>query len=148
MCNCTSEGSAVAPNPESFTAMSRFRVREHSSRLGMTSSCQSLLRLAGVLDGLESLEFDVVEFAVDLFDLADVDVLNDVAGLRIDRDRAARAFPLHPLHGFDKRIAVGLAAGLFQRLVDQVDAVIAAHGHEARAATEGLLVGSDEFLVH
>src|SRR4051812_21352310 len=59
----------------------------------------SLLRLAGVLHGLEGLEFDVVKFAVDLLDLADVDVLHDVAGFRIDRDRTARAFPLHPLHG-------------------------------------------------
>src|SRR3979490_2224151 len=98
----------------------------------------SLLRLAGVLDGFKSLELDVVEFAVDLLDLADVDVLHDVAGFRIDRDRAARAFPPHPLHGLDQRIAVGLAAGLFQGLVDQVNAVIAADGHEARARAEGL----------
>src|SRR5229473_5638576 len=73
----------------------------------------SLLRLAGVLDGFKSLELDVVEFAVDLLDLADVDVLHDVAGFRIDRDRAARALPLQPLHGLDQRIAIGLAAGLF-----------------------------------
>ena len=101
-----------------------------------------------ILDRLESREFDVVELAVDLLDLADVDVLHDVAGFRIDRDRAARAFPLHPLHGRDQRIAVGLAAGLLQRLVDQVDAVIAADRHEARTAVEGLLVGGDELLVH
>src|ERR1700676_2993261 len=92
----------------------------------------SLLRLAGVLDGFKSLELDVVEFAIDLLDLADVDVLHDVAGFRINRDRAARAFPLRPLHGLDQRIAVGLAAGFFQRLVDEVNAVIPAHGHEAR----------------
>src|ERR1035437_8000291 len=108
-----------------------WRVRGRTPRSPRRAT--SLLRLAGVLDGLEGLEFDVVELAVDLLDLADVDVLHDVAGLRIDRDRAARAFPLHPLHGFDERVAVGLAAGLFQRLIDQMDAVIAAHGHEARA---------------
>src|SRR6266852_28995 len=118
--------------------MSRFRVRWLRQRPGMTPKSASLLRLAGVLDGLEGLEFDIVEFAVDLLDLADVDVLHDVAGFRIDRDRAARAFPLHPLHGFDQRIAVGLAAGLLQRLVDQVNAVIAADRHEPRAVTEGL----------
>src|SRR5207247_4198620 len=103
----------------------------------------SLLRLAGVLDGLEGREFNVVELAVDLLDLADVDILHDVAGFRIDRDRPTRAFPLHPLHRFDQRIAVSLAAGLFQRLVDQADAVIAADRHEARALVEGLLVGGD-----
>src|SRR5260370_7443432 len=101
------------------------------TRLGMTYSVRgvtrrsprlstSLLRLAGVLDGLEGREFDVVEFAVDLLDLADVDVLHDVAGFRIDRDRAARAFPLHPLHGFDQRIPLGLPAVLLHPLLHHV----------------------------
>src|SRR4051795_3325083 len=98
----------------------------------MTRFRASLLRLAGVLYRLEGRELDVVEFAVDLLDLADVDVLDDVAGFGIDRDWAARAFPLHALHRLDQRIAVGIAAGLLQRLVDQPDAVIAAHRHEAR----------------
>src|SRR5947208_5654955 len=93
----------------------------------------SLLRLAGILHRLEGREFDVVEFAVDLLDLADIDVLYDVAGFGIDRDRAARAFPLHALHRRDQRIAIGLAASLLQRLVDQPDTVIAADRHEARA---------------
>src|SRR5580765_1763921 len=93
----------------------------------------SLLGLAGILHRLKSREFDVVEFSVDLLDLADVDVLHDVTGFRINRDRAARAFPLHALHRLDQRIAVSLAAGLLQRLVDQADAVIAADRHEARA---------------
>src|SRR6266850_4040114 len=115
-------------------------------RPGMTTS-PSLLGLAGILHRLEGREFYVVEFAVDLLDLADVDVLHDVAGFRIDRDRAARAFPLHALHRLDQRIAVGLAAGLLQRLVDQADAVIAADRHEARARAEGLLVGGNEFLI-
>src|SRR5438034_5056458 len=92
---------------------------------------KSLLGLAGILHRLEGREFDVVEFAVDLLDLADVDVLHDVAGFRIDRDRAARAFPLHALHGSDKGVAVRLAAALLQRFKDQVDAVIAAHRYEA-----------------
>src|SRR6266511_2968266 len=138
-------GSAIALNPESCATMSRFRVRA-DARPGMTAS-PSLLRLAGILHRLEGREFDVVEFAVDLLDLADVDVLHDVAGFRIDRDRAARAFPLHALHRPDQRIAVGLAAGLLQRLVDQANAVIAADRHEARARAEGLLVGGDEFLI-
>src|SRR5258705_6584523 len=123
-----------------------WRVRGGRSR--SPTVAPSLLRLAGVLDGLEGCEFDVVELAVDLLDLADVDVLHDVAGFRIDRDRAARAFPLHPLHGFDQRIAVGLATGLIEGLVDEMDAVIAADGHEAGTRAEGLLVGGDEILVH
>src|SRR3981081_4888186 len=70
-----------------------------------------------ILDGLEGRELDVVEFAVLLLDLADIDVLDDVAGVRIDRDRTARAFPFHPLHGGDQPIAVGLAPRLLQRFV-------------------------------
>src|SRR6187402_3107556 len=81
-----------------------------------------LLRLAGILDVLEGRELDVVQFAVDLLDLADIDVLHDVAGFRVDGDRTARALPGHTLHRRDQRNAVGLAAGLLQRLVDQVDA--------------------------
>src|SRR3979409_2729976 len=79
-----------------------------------------------ILDGLEGRELDVVELAVLLLDLADIDVLDDVAGVRIDRDRTARAFPFHPLHGGDQPIAVSLAAGLLQRLVGEQHAVIAA----------------------
>src|SRR3954452_19250733 len=63
-------------------------------RPGMTRFRASLLRLAGILHRLEGREFDVVELAVDLLDLADVDVLHDIAGLRVNRDRAARALPL------------------------------------------------------
>src|SRR3954466_16373552 len=87
----------------------------------------SLLGLAGVFYGPEGLELDIVKFAVDLLDLADVDVLHDVAGFRIDRDRAARACPLHTLHGANQRIAIRFSARLLQRLVDEVNAVIAAH---------------------
>src|SRR4051794_10277310 len=64
------------------------------------------LGLAEILDGLEGRELDVIELAVDLLDLPDVDVLHDVAGLGVDRDRAARALPLLALHGFDQLGAV------------------------------------------
>ena len=61
---------------------------------------------------------------------SDVDVLDDVAGLRIDRDRAARAFPFHPFHGADKPIAIGRAAGLPQRLIEDMHSVVAADREE------------------
>src|SRR5579871_2062361 len=104
--------------------------RVWDARPGMTRAA-SLLRLAEILDVREGLEFDVVKLAVDLLDLPDIDVLHDVAGFRINRDRTARALPLHALHGLDQLVAVGVAIGLLQRLVDQVDAVVAAHRHEA-----------------
>src|ERR1700737_1620964 len=86
----------------------------------------SLLGLARILDRLEGRELDVVELAIDLLDLADVDVLHDVAGIRIDRDRPARALPLHPLHRRDQLIAIGLAPRLLQPLIDQIVAAQAA----------------------
>src|ERR1700712_1460281 len=122
-------GAARVAEPGISATTSRPRLRR---RPGTTPKPASLLRLADILDGLEGLEFDVVKFAVDLLDLADIDVLHDVAGFRIDRDRAARAFPLHPLHGADQGIAIGLAARLLQRLIDEVNAVIAAHRHKTR----------------
>src|ERR1700722_10546994 len=83
-------------------------------------------RLGGILDVLDLVELDILQLVADLLDAADIHGLDDVAGFRIDRDRAARAFPGHALGRCDQRIAVGLAAGLLQRLVDQVRAVIAA----------------------
>src|SRR5215467_7939324 len=61
-----------------------------------------LLRLQRILDRLEGRELDGPELAAHLLDLAEVDVLHDVAGLRIDRDRPARALPLHALHRADQ----------------------------------------------
>src|SRR3954462_5982458 len=92
-------GAARSAEPGILSEQSaRSRVRANA-RPGMTRFRASLLRLAGILHRLEGREFDVVEFAVDLLDLADVDILHDVAGLGINRDRAARALPLHALHG-------------------------------------------------
>src|SRR6185312_9602824 len=94
------------------------------ARSGMTRFRASLLGLAEILDGLEDLELDIVELAVGLrpCDPADIDILDDVACLRIDRDRAARALPLLTLHGFHQLGAVGVAARLLQGFVDQVNA--------------------------
>src|ERR1700744_1214479 len=90
------------------------------------------LDLGRILHVRNGRELDIVELAVLLLDLADIDVLDDVAGVRIDRDRAARALPLHPLHGCEQLVAVGIATRLLQRFIDQVDAVISADRHEAR----------------
>src|SRR5712691_12929953 len=100
-----------------------------------------------VLDVLDLVDLDVEQPAADLLDAADVDRLDDVARFRIDRDRAARAFPLHALRGRDECLAVGLAAGLPQSLVDEVHAVPAADAEEVRVAPPGRVVGADEFRV-
>src|SRR5262249_49724787 len=57
-----------------------------------------LLLLQWVLDGFEGRKLDVVKLALDLLDLADVDVLDDLARVRINGDRPARAFPFYALH--------------------------------------------------
>src|SRR6476469_7017575 len=81
-----------------------------------------LLHLQRILDRIEGRELDVVELAADLLHLADVDVLDDVARLGIDRDRPARALPRGPLHGRDETVAVRLAAGLLERVVHELHA--------------------------
>ena len=52
-----------------------------------------------------------------------------------------------PFMASTSNVAVGLAARLLQRLIDQVDAIVAADRHETRARTEHLSVGRNESLV-
>src|SRR5712691_133763 len=102
-------------------------------------------RLERILDVLDLVELDVEELPADLLHPADIDGLNDVAGLRIDRDRPARALPLHPLGGADQRGSIGVAAGLLQRLVDEVHPVVATNRIDIRVAPSvGLVEGPDE----
>src|SRR2546430_5367045 len=100
-----------------------------------------------VLDVLDLVDLDVDEAPADLLDAADINGLDDVASLRIDGDRAARAFPFHALRGRDERLGVGLAAGLLQGFVDEVHAVPAADAEEVRVAPPGRVVGGDEFRI-
>src|SRR5438067_5721688 len=104
---------------------------------GTTRSSLPARALARIFHRLESRELDIVELAVLLLDTADVDVLHDVAGLRIDRDRAARALPRHALHRGDERVAFGRALGLCERRIDHVHAVIAADRDEVRPEAVG-----------
>src|SRR5262249_37063928 len=48
-----------------------------------------------VLHGLEVGKLYAIELAIHFFDFANVDIVDYVAGLRVDRHRAARAFPTH-----------------------------------------------------
>src|SRR5262245_32564919 len=52
-------------------------------------------RFDRILDVLDRVDLDVEQLAAGALHAPDVDVLDDVARLRIDRDRSARAFPLH-----------------------------------------------------
>jgi hypothetical protein len=113
------------------------------------SIAASVLRrcLRRVLDVGNRGDFHGDQMAVDLLDLANIDRLDDVTGLRIDRNRPARTFPVQAPGGVDERLAVGLAAGLLQRGVDQVHAVIAADREEVGIAVEIGIVGCHEFFV-
>src|SRR5712671_6426397 len=70
-----------------------------------------------VLNSLKGSELDIVELAVDLLDLADINILDDVPRLRIDRYRPARALPFHAFHSAHERVAVGSAIGLLEGLI-------------------------------
>src|SRR5437899_8057869 len=100
-----------------------------------------------VLDVVDLVDLDVDEAPADLLDAADIYRLDDVAGLRIDGDRAARAFPFHALRSRDEGLGVGLAAGLLQRLVDEVHPVPAADAEEVRVASPSRVIGGHEFRI-
>src|SRR2546421_6294246 len=107
------------------TAGARGKPRAPAARL--------LLHFQRVFDGVEGGELHVVKLAIDLLDLADVDILNDLARLRVNGNRPARAFPFHSLHRGDQGLAVGLALGLLEGLVDEVHAIVTAERDEVRA---------------
>src|SRR5438046_1397603 len=93
-----------------------------------------------VPDVLDPVDLDVEQPAADFLDTADINRLDDVGSLRIDGDRAARAFPFHALGGRDERLCVGLAAGLLQSLVDEMHPVPAADADAVRVAPPGRVV--------
>src|SRR5437867_7586973 len=96
------------------------------------SAGRLFFHLQRILDVVELCKFRVPEFAVDLLNLADVNGLHDVAGLRIDRHDSARAFPSHAFHCRDKTVTIGLTLSFLERLIDKMHSVVAADGHEIR----------------
>src|SRR3954469_8935237 len=87
--------------------------------------------LPGVL-----LELDVVKAVRLPLDPAHVDRLHDVARLRIDPDRSARALKLEPFESLHRSVAVDFGAPRAERGThgrDRGHAIVAADGHEVRA---------------
>src|SRR5437868_9306585 len=78
------------------------RWRQRIVRSTLNAQCSTSLGLARILDVLDHVELGVPELAVLLLDLAQVDVLHDVAGLRVDEHRAARALEDLAFHGGDQ----------------------------------------------
>src|SRR5436853_7232233 len=78
---------------------------------------------------LEGLDFTVDQIAAGiLFYNADVDVLRDVACIRINADRASRALPPHSLRSCERAFSIG--ASCFYHLVNQMSSVIGFDGCE------------------
>src|SRR5712692_1935457 len=82
-------------------------------------ACTQPPLLSRVLDVGKFLELDVIESAVHFPDLSDVNRLYDVAGLRVDHDRAARTHKLHALQRSQQFFRVDRSLGLFQRFCDR-----------------------------
>src|SRR5262249_32439936 len=104
-------------------------------------------RLDRVLHVLDLVDLDIKKLACDFFYAPDIDRLDDVAGFGVDRNRAPRALPLHALGRGDEGLAVGVAAGLLERLVDQVHAVPAADRVDVGVAAVRRPVRGDELRV-
>src|SRR5260221_8541998 len=102
------------------------------AREGTHVICRPSLELAAVrrvLDVLDAAEDVEVDLVADLLGLVDIDVLNDIVGLRVDLERAARAFHADLVQRLDQRRLVGgLAAIALQRGVDQLAGVVALRG--------------------
>src|SRR6267378_544847 len=119
------------------------------------NSARGLLLLLQLFPGIlhrgsDRLELDVGELAADLLHLAQVFVLDDVACLRIDRDRSPRAVrALVVLEHLHRLVGVELAVLRLDRLEDHGDAVPGAGGEEVGHFVGAVLLlpGGDEGLV-
>src|ERR1700733_7576317 len=84
-----------------------------------------------ILDHRDRRNLDIGQLAVDLLDLADVDVLDDVAGVGVDLDRPARAVRVLPVRQERYRLVAGkLALGLLNQIEDRGHPVPAIDGKE------------------
>src|SRR5215510_12366883 len=98
----------------------------------------SLLRtlLYRVFHVLELGNLHIADLAANLLDAADVDRVDDVARIGIDRDLDPWVFPVLAFDRADGIVAVGRAAGLLQGLVAEVFEVVAADREEVGIAFE------------
>src|SRR4051812_31957797 len=125
------------------------RRRHYSSRTASWSApptapyryyhSRSVVLLPGILEHADVLELHVAKLAIDLFDAPDIDGLDDVAGLGVDRDRAAGAGAREPLQDRERLVGAHPAAELVRNRVDRRHAVVARHRHEVRRAGRGAI---------
>src|SRR6202034_976792 len=94
-----------------------------------------------VLDVLDFGNLYVAYLTIHLLDSANVNSIDDVASVRIDRNRTTRTFPFQSLHRTDETFAVGLPIRFFQGLVNYVHSVVSADREEVGIALELRIVG-------
>ena len=92
-------------------------------------------------------KFNVVQLAAYTFDLTDIDVLHDVAGLRVNQHGATWALENLALHG-GQQCVTACAFGGLKCFVNHAHAVVTPHGHEVGAKFVGGGEIGDKFLVH
>src|SRR5229473_3335828 len=110
------------------------------AREGTHVICRPSLELAAVrrvLDVLDAAEDVEVDLVADLLGLVDIDVLNDIVGLRVDLERAARAFHADLVQRLDQR-------RLVDRVVDRRDVVEDADHTRGRIALAGQVERRDQ----
>src|SRR4051812_5791651 len=102
--------------------------------------------LPWILDVRDRRYLDRRQFAVHLFDPADVDVLDDVAGFGIDADRSPRTIWVLPMRQeLDRLLGGEIALRLLDQIENRVHAVIGIHREEIgdRPIAVSLFPGSD-----
>src|SRR5690606_12460552 len=118
------------------------RLKRGRARPGLLGAVQRVLHIRDLVDD------DVLQLAINLLNLADVDRLNHVARLGLDGHRPARALPRHALGRCHEDVAAGSAIGLLHHLVDEVHAVIPADREQVGSAPiVRLAIAGDELVV-
>ena len=79
----------VYPNGSAIAARQAHAAGRGRAIAGVPQVLFRLRELGRVVDGIEFLELYVVEIAVNPFDPPDIDILDDVTSIGIDRDRPA-----------------------------------------------------------
>src|SRR3989442_708791 len=84
-------------NPSNRTPMTGASMRSDDRPASVSGDADSFLHASfhRILDVLDLVELDVAQLAADLLHPPDIDGLDDVAGLGVDRNRATRTLPRH-----------------------------------------------------
>src|SRR5262245_53488556 len=122
-----SAASAIAPIAICSLVMTCLLASNAALFLRAAADVQFLAGVLHVRDRVDHLDADAVAL---LHDLLHVDVLHDVAGLGVDRDRAARACELPALQSLYGLVAVDPAVQRFHDVHDGGHRVPALHGEE------------------